>query len=129
MQQSAPEVKKHKSPEECTKAIVPVKDALDILSGKWKLPILISLLFGNKRFSQMAKQIPGITDKMLSKELRELEMNELVKRTVYDTLPVVVEYAMTPYGRTLEKVIDELQSWGSKHRRRIMDKNRDRNNG
>ncbi|MEO7045128.1 MAG: helix-turn-helix domain-containing protein, partial [Ferruginibacter sp.] len=97
-------------------------DALDILSGKWKLPILIALMFGNKRFSQMAKQIPGITDKMLSKELRELELNQLVKRTVYDTVPVVVEYAMTPYGKTLQKLIDELQQWGMKHRKRIISK-------
>lgn len=110
--------------ETCTKAIIPVRDALDILSGKWKLPIIIALSFGNRRFSQMAKQIPGITDKMLSKELRELEMNELVKRTVYDTVPVVVEYSMTPYGKTLEKLIDELQAWGIKHRKRILGKNR-----
>lgn len=124
--QTATDPKKHKNPEECSKAIIPVRDALDILSGKWKLPIIISLMFGNKRFSQMAKQIPGITDKMLSKELRELEMNELIKRTVYDSVPVVVEYSMTPYGRTLEKLIEELQSWGCKHRKRIMDKNRER---
>ncbi len=111
-----------KTYEGCLKAIMPVRDALDILSGKWKLPIIISLTFGNKRFSQMAKQIPGITDKMLAKELRELEMNELVKRTVYDSIPVVVEYSMTPYGRTLEKLINELQSWGVKHRKRIMER-------
>ncbi len=91
----------------CTQMILPVRDALDILSGKWKLPIIISLSFGNKRFTQMAKEIPGITDKMLSKELRDLEMNELVKRTVYDAIPVVVEYSMTAYGRSLEKVIEE----------------------
>lgn len=108
--------------ESCTKAIIPVRDALDILSGKWKLPILIALSFGNKRFSQLAKQIPGITDKMLSKELRELEMNDLVKRTVYDAVPVVVEYSMTPYGKTLEKLIEELQTWGAQHRKRIIKK-------
>lgn len=113
---------KDKSHEECTKAILPVRDALDILSGKWKLPIIISLSFGNKRFSQMAKQIPGITDKMLSKELRELEMNQLVKRKVYDSVPVVVEYSMTEYGKTLEKLIEELQAWGVKHRKRIIEK-------
>ena len=112
----------HKNHEECTKAILPVRDALDILSGKWKLPIIISLSFGNKRFSQMARQIPGITDKMLSKELRELEMNQLVKRTVYDSVPVVVEYSMTEYGKTLGKLIEELQAWGIKHRKRIIDK-------
>ena len=106
--------------ETCTKALIPVRDALDILSGKWKLPILIALSFDNMRFSQMAKQIHGITDKMLSKELRDLEMNQLVKRTVYDTIPVVVEYSMTPYGKTLEKLIGELQAWGSLHRKRIL---------
>ena len=108
--------------ESCTKALVPVRDALDILNGKWKLPILIALQFGNKRFSELAKQVNGITDKMLSKELRELEMNELVKRTVYDTVPVVVEYSMTPYGETLEKLIEELQVWGANHRKRIIKK-------
>jgi DNA-binding HxlR family transcriptional regulator len=113
---------KERTHEECTKAILPVRDALDILSGKWKLPILIALTFGNKRFTQLAKQIPGITDKMLSKELRDLEVNQLVKRTVYDAVPVVVEYSMTPYGKTLEKLIDELQNWGVKHRKRIINK-------
>lgn len=106
---------------ECTKAILPVRDALDILSGKWKLPIIISLSFGNKRFGQMAKEIPGITDKMLSKELRELEVNGLVRRTVYDSFPVVVEYAMTAYGKTLDPLIDELQKWGLKHRKRVIE--------
>src|SRR3954462_13627370 len=86
---------------ECTKSILPVRDALDILNGKWKLPIIIALSFGNKRFSQIAREIPGITDKMLSKELRDLEQNELVKRTVYDTVPVTVEYSMTTYGKSL----------------------------
>jgi DNA-binding HxlR family transcriptional regulator len=113
---------KEKNHEECTKAILPVRDALDILSGKWKLPIIISLSFGNKRFSQMAKQIPGITDRMLSKELRELEMNQLVKRKVYDSVPVVVEYSMTEYGKTLGKLIEELQAWGMEHRKRIIEK-------
>lgn len=106
----------------CTKAMLPVRDALEILNGKWKLPIIISLTFGNKRFKEMSKEIPGITDKMLSKELRDLEMNQLIKRTVYDSVPVIVEYAMTPYGKTLEGLIDELQKWGVKHRKRILGK-------
>jgi DNA-binding HxlR family transcriptional regulator len=113
-----------KTHETCTKALIPVRDALDILSGKWKLPIIIALSFGNMRFSQLAKQVNGITDKMLSKELRELEMNQLVKRTVYDTVPVVVEYSMTSYGKTLEKLIEELQAWGSLHRKRILKKSK-----
>lgn len=106
----------------CTGLIQPVTDALYVLSGKWKIPILISLTFGNKRFGQMAKEIPKITEKMLSKELRELELNQLVKRTVYDTIPVVVEYSLTEYGHSLDKLIFELATWGSEHRKRIIGK-------
>ena len=105
---------------ECTKSILPVRDALEVLSGKWKLPIIISLIFGNKRFSQIAKEIPGITDKMLSKELRDLEANCLVRRAVYDSIPVVVEYSLTEYGHTLKPVIEVLRDWGVAHRDRIM---------
>lgn len=108
---------KHKK---CGAHIMAVQDALDILSGKWKLPIIISLIYGAKRFKEMERHITGITAKMLSKELKDLELNELVKRTVYDTMPVTVEYSLTDYGRTLKKVIGELHSWGTKHRERIM---------
>jgi DNA-binding HxlR family transcriptional regulator len=59
---------------------------------------------------------------MLSKELRDLELNEMVKRTVYDSVPVVVEYSMTSYGKTLHKVIDELRNWGIQHRKRMIGK-------
>ena len=85
-----------------------MQDALEILSGKWKLPIIIALMFGVKRFSDLSREIPRITDRMLSKELRDLEMNKLVKRKVYDTFPVTVEYTMTDYGKTLKKVIQAL---------------------
>src|SRR4051812_14898112 len=91
----------HLSSGECTKMLLPVKDALDILSGKWKLQIIVSLTFGKKRFKQIQREIPGLTPKMLSKELKGLEMNGLVERTVYDTLPVTVEYEITSAGKTL----------------------------
>ncbi|WP_256010458.1 winged helix-turn-helix transcriptional regulator [Desertivirga xinjiangensis] len=104
---------------ECLSMIVPVRDALAILSGKWKLPIIIALSFGNKRFKQMANEIPGITDRMLSKELRDMEQNHLIKRTVHDSFPVVVEYSMTEYGKSLDDVIDALRNWGIEHRKRI----------
>ncbi|HEY4149055.1 MAG TPA: helix-turn-helix domain-containing protein [Chitinophagaceae bacterium] len=106
----------------CMGMLLPVTDAMQVLSGKWKLPILISLSFGNKRFGEMAREIPKITDRMLSKELRELEINQLVKRVVYDSVPVVVEYSITDYGTSLDNVIHELYKWGSKHRKRIMSK-------
>lgn len=114
----------HISEQECSKRLLPVKDALDILSGKWKLQIILSLTFGKKRFKQIQREIPGLTPKMLSKELKELEINELASRRVYDTQPVTVEYELTPYGRTLKPLIGELHKWGSTHRKRIIARNR-----
>ena len=110
----------HQSGDECTKMLLPVKDALDILSGKWKLQIILSLTFGKKRFKQIQREIPGLTPKMLSKELKELEVNGLADRHVYDTVPVTVEYELTSYGKTLKPLIGELHKWGSKHRKKII---------
>ncbi|MFN8251888.1 MAG: helix-turn-helix domain-containing protein [Ferruginibacter sp.] len=108
--------------KQCQAHLLPVRDALEFLSGKWKLPIIVSLSFGNKRFREMANEIDGITDKMLSKELRDLEQNLLVKRTVYDSVPVKVEYSLTDYGSSLDTVVDALRAWGVQHRKRIMKK-------
>jgi len=107
---------------DCARSLLPVRDALDALNGKWKLQIIISLMFGNKRFTQIAKEIPNITDKMLSKELRDLEAHQLVKRTVFDSIPVVVEYTLTEHGHSLRDLIDVLRVWGTKHRNQVMGK-------
>lgn len=109
------------NPAECGKHLLPVRDALEMLSGKWKIPIIIALSFGNRRFKELHRQI-GITPKMLSKELRELEMHQLVKRTVYDTTPVSVEYELTPYADSLQPVIEALKEWGTQHRKKLMGK-------
>ncbi|MBN8680991.1 MAG: helix-turn-helix transcriptional regulator [Chitinophagales bacterium] len=106
----------------CSQVLLPVRDTLEILSGRWKLLIIISLTFGTKRFKQISREVQGITDKMLSKELKELEMNRLVKRTVHDTFPPTVEYTITEHGRTLHKIIAELREWGMDHRKLIMQK-------
>jgi DNA-binding HxlR family transcriptional regulator len=108
------------TPEACRGLILPIRDALDVISGKWKLPIIASLTFGNKRFKQISKELNGITDKVLSKELKDLEANQLIKRTVYDDYPPVVEYSITEHGQSLTKVLLELREWGSKHRQKIM---------
>ncbi|MGN6293991.1 MAG: winged helix-turn-helix transcriptional regulator [Chitinophagaceae bacterium] len=108
--------------EKCNGMIRPVRDALEVINGKWKLPIIVALSLGDKRFGQMAKEIPEITDRMLSKELRDLEANQLVKRTVYDSIPVTVEYSLTDYGESLQPVIKALHTWGTQHRKRIMGK-------
>lgn len=110
------------STTECSKSLLPVQDALYVLSGKWKIPIIIALIHGHKRFKELHREIKGITAKMLSKELKELELNTLVKRTVYDTIPVSVEYELTAYGITLDKVIIALRDWGLKHRQKIKER-------
>ena len=114
------ESKQIHNPEECTKMIVPVRDALEILNGKWKLPIILSLTFGAKRFKQISKDINGITDKMLSKELKDLEMNGMVKRTVYDTTPITVEYELTESAKSLGDVLDKMLEWGLQHRETVL---------
>jgi DNA-binding HxlR family transcriptional regulator len=93
------------------------RDAMDTIGGKWKSPILLSLGFkGTMRFGEMQRMHDGIPAKTLSKELKDLEQNGLVKRTVLDTMPVTVQYEITAYGRTLEKVLLELRDWGISHR-------------
>lgn len=106
--------------EECTQYMLPLRDALNVLSGKWKIIILLALSMKNYRFKELQGEIHGIAAKMLSKELKDLEANDLVKRTVYDTTPVTIEYRITPYGQSLGKVIEELRKWGLYHRKRIM---------
>lgn len=107
-------------PEECQGHLRAIHDTLDVLNGKWKISIIGSLSFGKRRFMELQREVEGIGSKMLSKELRELEMNELVKRTVHDTKPVTVEYELTDYGATLQSIISEMAKWGMQHRRRIM---------
>ncbi|UPT68374.1 MAG: helix-turn-helix transcriptional regulator [Sphingobacteriales bacterium JAD_PAG50586_3] len=114
-------VKEH-THERCNQYTLPIRDTLDILSGKWKLPIIGALFMSeSRRFKELERDIPKITSRMLSKELKELEINGLVKRTVYDTIPVTVEYEITEYGRSLETVIKALADWGTTHRKRIKD--------
>lgn len=98
-----------------------IGDAMDVLGGKWKIPIVGALsLKGKMRFTDMLRSIPGIGAKMLSKELQDLEANQLLTRTVKQTKPITVEYEMTPYGLTLNNVICEIVVWGFEHRKRIM---------
>lgn len=106
----------------CSQFVLPIRDTLDVINGKWKLPIIGALMFGNKRFKELERQIPKITPRMLSKELRELEMHQMVKRTVYDTIPASVEYELTKHGRSLQNVMKALHEWGTTHRNKITGK-------
>ncbi|RDC58223.1 transcriptional regulator [Pedobacter chinensis] len=95
-----------------------IHDAMETL----KLPILLSLKGGAKRFRQIGREVEGISDKMLSKELKDLETNLLVKRTVYDTFPPTVEYVMTEHADSLQEVMFALKKWGVSHRKKIVGK-------
>ncbi|MGC5743926.1 helix-turn-helix transcriptional regulator [Chryseobacterium sp. NFX27] len=100
-------------------ALKPVRDTLDVINGKWKLQIIISLNAGNKRFTEIERSIPKLTSKVLAKELKELEQNGLVERIVKDTYPVSIEYHPTQYTNTLHPVVESLKDWGENHRKHI----------
>ncbi len=111
-----------KDKEACPQKLMAIKDALEAINGKWRFPIIISLSYGKKRFGEIQRDVADISPKMLSKELRELEITQLITRTVYDTKPVTVEYALTPLGKSLESLLEELLTWGIKFRKEIIKK-------
>jgi len=96
--------------------VLAVGDALNAFTGKWKLFIIGALIPGKQRFSELEKNIPKINPRMLSKELRDLEANGIVKRKVNDSLPVSVEYELTPSGYAMREMFDSMIDWGIKHR-------------
>ncbi len=106
----------------CPKNMLSIRDALEALEGKWKLLILFTLSEGPKRFKEITREVNGITDKTLSSELKKLELNQLITRTVHDAFPPVVEYAITPHGLSLNKVLEELHYWGLSHRKKVIGK-------
>jgi DNA-binding HxlR family transcriptional regulator len=109
--------------QEQKKRMRSVQDAMDALNGKWKVAIISSICcYKKRRFSDILNDIEGISNRMLSKELKELETNQLVKRTVLDTQPISVQYELTEHGNTLQTIISELSGWGLVHRKKIVGK-------
>ncbi|MBW3470459.1 winged helix-turn-helix transcriptional regulator [Arthrospiribacter ruber] len=100
--------------------VLSINDTLNVISGKWKLPILGSILFGKKRFTDIQRNIPKITPRMLSKELKELELNGMLVRTVHDSTPVMVEYSLTDSGQSITEVLDKMVEWGIQHRKAVI---------
>jgi DNA-binding HxlR family transcriptional regulator len=100
--------------------LMPVHDIVQLLSGKWKLDIICSLTFSKRHFMELQRDVKGISAKMLSKELQELEVNELIIRTAFDTKPITVAYELSEYGNTIIPVIHTMAAWGEQHRSRIM---------
>ena len=104
---------------DCKLRLQAISDALYAIGGKWKLPIIVALLEGRSRFNELGRTVEGISAKVLAAELKELELNGFVKRVVFAGPPVVVEYQLTPYSKTLNAVLDSLAEWGRKHREEI----------
>ncbi|WP_338877334.1 helix-turn-helix domain-containing protein (plasmid) [Spirosoma sp. SC4-14] len=105
--------------EKCDFDIRFLQDTLYVLSGKWKLPIIAAIFNGANRYSDILRAIPDITSRMLSKELKELEMNKLVERSVKDSIPVYITYQLTPYSSSLEGLVIDMITWGKQHRKII----------
>ncbi len=104
----------------CRYRLMVSRDALEVVQGKWRLPIIISLTHGNKRFGEIQRDISDISPKMLSQELKALEMNKIINRTLYDSMPVTVEYSLTPLRLSMEKMVDELINWGMHFRKEVV---------
>ena len=106
-------------PPTCVPALLAMRDTLEILGGKWKLLILHYLMTREESintFNRIEKDIDGISAKVLSKELKDLEANKLIVRTVQNTKPVTVDYKISDYGKSTKQVIETLVDWGKNHR-------------
>lgn len=99
-----------------------LQDFYTAINGKWKLQILVSVNHGKNRFKDIQSDIPKITNRVLSKELKDLEANQMITRTVYNTIPVTVEYKATEYSLTIKPIIEMMTEWGKKHRKKIAGK-------
>lgn len=107
----------------CQVRMQAISDAMSMLSGKWKFHIIGTLIEGSELgFMDLLREVDGIGSKMLSKELQDLEMNNLISRTVMDTKPITVSYAITEYGKTLSPLIDEMAKWGMNYRKTVYGK-------
>ena len=101
------------------------RDALEVLQGKWRLPIIIALSEGTKRFGVIQQDIADISPKVLSQELKALERFEIVKRITDSEIPNKVEYLLTPLGQSLYPLLNEVLQWGIHFRNTVMHKTRD----
>lgn len=107
----------------CLAQMLPIRDALEVVSGKWKILILTAIMHGNRRFTEIERSIPSLNPKVLAKELKDLEEHQLVQRIVHDDeSPVLIEYVATEYSHTLRKVMLELHAWGVNHHKQLFGK-------
>ncbi|WP_237392008.1 winged helix-turn-helix transcriptional regulator [Paenibacillus dendrobii] len=99
----------------------PVETTLEVIGGKWKGLLLFQMIDGPKRFSEFRRLYPGITQFMLTLQLRELERDGIIHREVYKQVPPKVEYSLTEFGRTLESIILSMRNWGDAYKDTLND--------
>ena len=104
---------------QCKGGLPGISDALYAIGGKWKIPIIVALADGPRRFTELQRKVTGIAARVLSGELKALELNGLIRRNVTIGYPVVIEYELAPYSSTLEKVVSSLSEWGFQHREKV----------
>jgi len=105
--------------QECNTILTAVSDALYVIGGKWKLMIIIAMARGNNRFSELQRQVTGISARVLSSELKDLELNGFIIKKVSVGYPVMIEYELLPYSQTLEELVGAMTRWGIQHREKI----------
>ena len=104
---------------QCRSPGCPTEMALEVLGGKWKGLILYNLRSDTRRFNELKRRIPGITQRMLTKQLRELEADKIVHRKVFQEIPPKVEYSLTSFGLTLTPILEALYEWGVEYTEEI----------
>lgn len=97
----------------------PVETTLTLIGSKWKVLILRDLIDGKKRFGELKRSVGKVTQKVLTAQLREMETDGLITRTVYAEVPPRVEYELTELGKSLRPILDSLQAWGTEYKARI----------
>jgi len=112
-----------KETKDCSRSLLAIRDSLDLVGGKWKIPIIGALIhFKSARFIELQHALDNITPRMLSKELKELEINQLIERKVISTQPIAITYEITAHGESCSSILQELEKWGNEHRKKIIGK-------
>ncbi len=114
-------VKKCNPQDEIEAFACPVAFTVDVIGGKWKSLILFHLMSGTKRFNELRRLIPDITQRMLTLQLRELEIDGVIHREIYREVPPKVEYSLTELGNSLAPLVSAMREWGAVHERKILE--------
>jgi DNA-binding HxlR family transcriptional regulator len=101
--------------ENYTRLTCEVEITLEVIGGRWKVLIIRELMAGVKRFGELQRALPGITQKMLTQQLREMEDDGIIHREVYPQIPPKVEYSLTPLGESLQPILNAMHEWAVKH--------------